>query len=1054
MALALTLPFVEAAESGCQASSPYGLLAGYSPTTNISDFALIDLDVRRLGTTLSSEDSSLALSIYETGGNYSLQSLSTRSKALMYDCTACPLKHYQMYFDYYEDYDYADKWVRAAILQTKAAFTSGQGGADFNVSSSSSARSEAASKGATFLTTWMWSIAMFEEAVNHCDAADSTVALGFWDKGVAYYTGSLEGTDGNSKTGTYGELTYAYAERMCKEFKTCGVVGGSISGGSRVNSEIGTLFFDGQRFLKANQCSPLRALTYTIVQLMTVPLVQSVLRSAYLIGYNQLTADQMDAGRAEAATYAAALLPMLRYCDSTSNRDAAAIVMEQMALSSTSIDFIKVKTAVEQSYPCLGITCGEVGGLVEEGTTDYRTDAAACVDSQQSQTYIEVYTPIAGYSPGGNVVEHNAVDLDQRARENATNFGYDDKTGVGYWYSVGGNSQKSGGKLRTIQGFSTGAKKKMYGGCLKVEKKCADGGEIDDDDKCDNGSQDPICKYPDCQSNIVNDPLYVGIQCYKIYKKYYEYFGDYTYADKWVTSAIEGTLNVYDGGSSAVGRLADFSSVKATAAIRKAAALTGSAFMATWMYTIREYEDAIDDCFDCGDTSRGCNENSADQSIGAWDEGVAFSTGSLEGTEGNSRKKEYGVGFYALAERRCIDFKTCGLFGGKLTGGSQVNHDLLTVHTQGNLRLTRGQCATMRPIVDEIIQLMTVPLVQSTLLYAHMLPRAHALGGAVAEDDATPGYGVAFAATMLPLLRDCDKASGGTTADTLFENMRLADEQGQSPSTSYAAVKAALEVNYDFLGLLCSSIGGIWDVATGQYFRGAYPCGNYPPMCTSSNQTGSPVETCKTCGPAAYYSVGEAYCSPCPPGTEKNDTNEATTCNTPCANEPTTYSVSTCDDMQRTVTYTFANATSCPVGLLPADLKIDCEYLQDDHAAVYAMYVFAVLAMIAYSVMLAAIIWFRHERAVRFAQPLFLYLVAIGGIVSLLPIFLLPGPPSYVQCFVPRAVVMLGFTLTFGCLLLKTYRIYKIHEAAQGLRMLKITNQMMMTRLGLMVVIG
>ena len=60
---------------------------------------------------------------------------------------------------------------------------------------------------------------------------------------------------------------------------------------------------------------------------------------------------------------------------------------------------------------------------------------------------------------------------------------------------------------------------------------------------------------------------------------------------------------------------------------------------------------------------------------------------------------------------------------------------------------------------------VTVPLVQSTLLYAHMLPRAHALGGAVAEDDATPGYGVAFAATMLPLLRDCDKASGGTTAD-------------------------------------------------------------------------------------------------------------------------------------------------------------------------------------------------------------------------------------------------------------------------------------------------
>ena len=160
--------------------------------------------------------------------------------------------------------------------------------------------------------------------------------------------------------------------------------------------------------------------------------------------------------------------------------------------------------------------------------------------------------------------------------------------------------------------------------------------------------------------------------------------------------------------------------------------------MATWMYAIREYEDGIDDCANCDDVARGCNDNSADASINAWDEGVAFGIGSLEGTDGNSRKVgnedptgtpyEYGVGFYALAERRCIDLRTCanpspnpltqtptptpppnpspspnllrcGLFGGKLTGGSQVNHDRLTVHTQGNLRLRRSECATMRPIV-------------------------------------------------------------------------------------------------------------------------------------------------------------------------------------------------------------------------------------------------------------------------------------------------------------------------------------------------------------------
>ena len=158
---------------------------------------------------------------------------------------------------------------------------------------------------------------------------------------------------------------------------------------------------------------------------------------------------------AEGATYAAALLPLLRYCDSSSGRTAATIVAEQMALGSPSANFVKVKNAVEQSFQCLGITCVEVGGLWDANTRAYRPDAAACVDSQQSQTYIEVYTPIAGYSPGGNVVEHNEVDLDQKAMEAAETL-----EGASYWYAVGGNSQKSGGKLRTIQGFSTDAKKK------------------------------------------------------------------------------------------------------------------------------------------------------------------------------------------------------------------------------------------------------------------------------------------------------------------------------------------------------------------------------------------------------------------------------------------------------------------------------------------------------------------------------------------------------------------------------------------------------------------
>ena len=84
------------------------------------------------------------------------------------------------------DFDYADKWVRAAIGEAKTAFTSGRYDGDFDKYTAPGARRTAVSKGAAFLSTWIYSIGMFEEAVNLCATAANTTALGFWDKGVAY----------------------------------------------------------------------------------------------------------------------------------------------------------------------------------------------------------------------------------------------------------------------------------------------------------------------------------------------------------------------------------------------------------------------------------------------------------------------------------------------------------------------------------------------------------------------------------------------------------------------------------------------------------------------------------------------------------------------------------------------------------------------------------------------------------------------------------------------------------------------------------------------------
>ena len=115
---------------------------------------------------------------------------------------------------------------------------------------------------------------------------------------------------------------------------------------------------------------------------------------------------------------------------------------------------------------------------------------------------------------------------------------------------------------------------------------------------------------------------------------FYDYYGDFDYADKWVTAALSGASMSFSSGRHGPN---DFSALGDAARVE--AAKKGSAYMNVWMYAVREFEDAIDDCTSC---TSNCNEHSTNSdSVHAWDEGVAFYTGSLEGTAygGNSNGK-------------------------------------------------------------------------------------------------------------------------------------------------------------------------------------------------------------------------------------------------------------------------------------------------------------------------------------------------------------------------------------------------------------------------------
>merc|ERR1719375_2438224 len=108
---------------------------------------------------------------------------------------------------------------------------------------------------------------------------------------------------------------------------------------------------------------------------MTVPLVQGSLRYAYKIG--NVPSDRSQKNAAEGATFTAAVLPLIHHCNPLNAEIISSNQKFGLFDAGTYPDFAKVKTAFEETYTCLGITCKEVGSLAAD-YPDGGTPVAAC----------------------------------------------------------------------------------------------------------------------------------------------------------------------------------------------------------------------------------------------------------------------------------------------------------------------------------------------------------------------------------------------------------------------------------------------------------------------------------------------------------------------------------------------------------------------------------------------------------------------------------------------------------------------------------------------------
>eukprot|EP00934_Nitzschia_sp_Nitz4_P002782 Nitzschia sp. Nitz4//scaffold339_size21316//7559//9244//NITZ4_008615-RA/size21316-processed-gene-0.21-mRNA-1//-1//CDS//3329548354//2772//frame0 len=279
---------------------------------------------------------------------------------------------------------------------------------------------------------------------------------------------------------------------------------------------------------------------------------------------------------------------------------------------------------------------------------------------------------------------------------------------------------------------------------------------------------------------------------YDVFSKFYQYYGEYDYANQFVMAAFDGEETDFSNGN------ADFKSYGTdgkTEIIKKA-----SAYLNAGMYVMKSMELAIEEC------NNGCSsDDCADDAAHAWDQAVAFYTGSKEGTDGESS----GYFFHQLADKRCINFRTCGDLAEEIEGTSHVNIEIFRYFEDGKRNIEEGNCADLKSDKEKIEALMTIPLIQGTLRYAYIKD--------IEEDDSekAEAEGAIFAAGILPLVHACDSSA----ASTIYDNMRTG---GYS---DFVEVKKAFESVYNCLNVECANVGGIFDTVSMSHHELAAPCG-------------------------------------------------------------------------------------------------------------------------------------------------------------------------------------------------------------------------------------
>jgi hypothetical protein len=266
-------------------------------------------------------------------------------------------------------------------------FKSGRGAAHFPVFKHTKALASAQAKASVLMTVAMTVIQQMEKSIIACDKKKAQCAdpnatcahdpIPYIDSAVAFYAGSLQGTDGSGD----GKMYYDATNRMALRFATCGESGTDSVGEAWANGMAIREFQKAQQHLLTGNCNLARKSKELIVNMMKIPLVQGVLSYAHKRQYEaSANPEDNEQETAEGATYAAALLPYLHACNP---QDAEAVYQSmKVGSSSSTVNFPALKGTLERNYGCLGVSCDNVGGIWT--VNGYAQGASPCASSKSA----------------------------------------------------------------------------------------------------------------------------------------------------------------------------------------------------------------------------------------------------------------------------------------------------------------------------------------------------------------------------------------------------------------------------------------------------------------------------------------------------------------------------------------------------------------------------------------------------------------------------------------------------------------------------------------------